>query len=84
MKEYTFKIIIPEGLHARPCAKIVELLEDYAPVSISCGDKKIAMLSMLELLMMKITYGSLITISLDKTLPSEVENALKELLSRNY
>lgn len=84
MKQYKFNVLIPEGLHARPCAKMVEILEPFKPVIFCYLDKKIEVLSILELLMLKISYGAEITICLEKDLPEHVEKLLLSLLSHSY
>lgn len=77
--EYKFTVNIPEGLHARPCAKLVELLEPFQPVMFMYQDKMIDSLSVLELLMLKIPKGSTIIISTNTELPSDTTKKLENL-----
>lgn len=76
--EYKFTINIPEGLHARPCARLVELLEPFQPVSLIYKDQVIDSLSVLELLMLKIPIGSRIIISTKNALPSDIIQKLEK------
>lgn len=81
MTSYSFEILIPEGLHARPCAKIVEILKGFEPVNITCKEVNIKVLSILELLLQKITYGSTITISTISPLPDSILKQLKNIFA---
>ncbi len=79
MIDYKFTVNIPEGLHARPCARIVDALEPFQPVLFMYQDKLIESLSVLELLMLKIPFGSSIIISTNAALPLEIENKLEKI-----
>jgi phosphotransferase system HPr (HPr) family protein len=79
--EYIFKVKIPDGLHARPCNKLVDILKNFAPLQISSGNQTINTLSILELLLLKITYGSDICICCEEPLPEEAINKLDQLFS---
>lgn len=81
MTNYSFDIRIPEGLHARPCTKLVEILQDFQPVHITHNNHTITILSILELLLQKISYGSSITISTSSPLPPPIIEKLKNILS---
>ncbi len=81
MTTYSFEVLIPEGLHARPCAKIVETLKGFEPVHITCKEVTIKVLSILELLLQKISYGSAITICTSSPLPDSVLKQLKNIFA---
>ena len=66
--EYIFKVLIFEGLHARPCAKLVSILQGSEPIKITCNSHTINNLSILELLLLKAAYGSEITIACEQPL----------------
>lgn len=80
MTDYAFKISIAEGLHARPSAKLVQLLKPFTPLSFYSKGKEVDTLSVLELLLLKINYGECITIRTSVPLPVSVLNELEELL----
>ncbi len=81
MTNYSFEVLIPEGLHARPCAKIVESLKAFEPVHITYKETTIRILSILELLLQKISYGSTVIISTSVPLPSLTLERLKDIFS---
>ncbi len=81
MTNYSFEVLIPEGLHARPCAKIIEILKAFEPVHITFGQTTLKALSMLELLLLKIPTGSTVTISTSAPLPTEVIEKLQQVFS---
>lgn len=81
MTTYSFEVLIPEGLHARPCAKIVEILKSFEPVQITCKESTIKVLSILELLLQKISYGSTVSICTSSPLPDSTLMKLKEIFA---
>ena len=81
MTSYSFEVLIPEGLHARPCAKIIEILKGFEPVQITCKEVTIEVLSILELLLQKISYGSAVTICTNSPLPDSSLEKLKSIFS---
>ena len=81
MTTYSFEVAIPEGLHARPCAKIIEILKPFEPVHITFGQTTLKTLSMLELLLLKIPTGSNVTINTSVPLPMEVAEKLQNVFS---
>ncbi len=78
---YNFNVGIADGLHARPCAKLVEILSGFTPLQISSNAKTINTLSILELLLLKIPHGSEVQISSEIPLPSETVDKLCQLFS---
>lgn len=79
MIDYTFTVFIPEGLHTRPCAKLVEILKPFEPLSFSHNNITIEVLSILELLLLKISYGSSLTITASAPLPPSVLKNLQKV-----
>jgi phosphoenolpyruvate-protein phosphotransferase (PTS system enzyme I) len=77
--EHVFTVRIPEGLHARPCVKLVDILKNFAPVQITVNGHTLSDLSILELLLLKITYGSAVTIACTQPLPKTALAALTQL-----
>ena len=81
MTNYSFEVAVPEGLHARPCAKIVEILKPFEPVHITFGQTTLKALSMLELLLLKIPTGATVTISTRESLSPEAVEKLQNVFS---
>lgn len=81
MTSYSFEVLIPEGVHARPSAKIIELLKPFEPVHITFRQTTLKALSMLELLLLKIPTGSTVIISTSVPLPVSIEETLKRIFS---
>lgn len=81
MMNYTFKVLIPEGLHARPCVKIIEILRPFEPVNIIHADNVIKTTSLLDMLLQKIPFGSEVAVRTETTLPSETVTALESVFS---
>lgn len=77
--DYEFKVGVPEGLHARPCAKIIEILKPFTPLSFHCKGKTVDTLSILELLLLQIERGEAFTLSTSAPLPSEVLEDLQQV-----
>jgi phosphotransferase system HPr (HPr) family protein len=79
--EYTFNVKIPDGMHARPCARLVEILSKITPIEITGNGKTIKTLSILELLLLKIPSGSEISIVCNHPLPPETLTRLNQLFN---
>lgn len=79
MSKYVFKISIPEGLHARPCAKVIEILQPFTPLSFSYLEKTVDSLSILELLLLKIGCGESLTLNTNSALPHSVIEELQQV-----
>ena len=78
---YDFIVQIPDGLHARPCAKLVEILKEFQPLQIISNGKTVDSLSILELLLLKVPHGSSVYINCETTLPDEIINKLDTLFA---
>ena len=81
MTNYSFEVLIPEGLHARPCAKLIEILKPFEPVDITYTENVIKNLSILDLLLQKISTGSTVTISTSESLSPETVEKLQQVFS---
>lgn len=79
--EYEFTVKIPDGLHARPCAKLVEILKDFQPLQIISNEKTVDNLSILELLLLKIPHGTTLRIVCNSQLPIKTIEKLNTLFS---
>lgn len=76
---YSFNVGITDGLHARPCAKLVEILSGFTPLQITGNGKTINTLSILELLLLKMPHGSEVKILSEIPLPGEIIDKLRRL-----
>ena len=76
---YNFNVGIADGLHARPCAKLVDILSEFKPIQITGNGRTINTLSILELLLLKIPHGSEVKISSEIPLPSKTIDKLSQL-----
>lgn len=81
MNQYEFKVTNYDGLHARPCAKLVELLEGFQPVTFIYQDQIIEVLSVLELLMLKIPSGESLIINTHNPLSKDDEAKIEKIFS---
>ena len=81
MTSYSFEVAVPEGLHARPCAKLIEILKPFEPVHITYNENIIKNLSILDLLLQKIPTGSTVIISTRAPLPQEAVEKLQQVFS---
>lgn len=81
MNHYEFKITNSDGLHARPCARLVEFLENFQPITFIYKDQIIEILSVLELLMLKIPLGASLIINTHSPLSKDDEKKIEKILS---
>lgn len=81
MNKYEFNVTNPDGLHARPCARLVEFLENFQPVTFIYKDQVIETLSVLELLMLKIPSGDSLVITVHNLLSKDDEKKIEKILS---
>lgn len=83
MKEITYTITDPNGIHARPAGVLVKTLKGYnSSVTISKGEKSVDMKKLLALMGMGIKQGDTVTVKVEgddeETCSAEIEKALKE------
>jgi phosphocarrier protein len=83
MKEITYTITDPNGIHARPAGVLVKTLKGYnSSVTISKGEKSVDMKKLLALMGMGIKQGDTVTVKVEgddeETCAAEIEKALKE------
>lgn len=83
MKEITYTITDPNGIHARPAGVLVKTLKGYnSSVTIFKGEKSVDMKKLLALMGMGIKQGDTVTVKVEgddeETCAAEIEKALKE------
>lgn len=80
--ERTFKIIAPEGLHARPSTLLVLAVTPFkSDVQISCKGKSANLKSIMGVMAQGIATGSIITISAEGTDAEEVISKVTEVIT---
>ncbi len=78
MKEVSYTIQDPNGIHARPAGMLVKLLKEYqSSVTVFKGDKNVDMKKLLALMGMGIKQGDTITVKVDG---ADEEQCAAELL----
>lgn len=82
MKQFTYTITDPVGLHARPASQLVKEIKkfDGITVTIGKGDKSINALSLMVLMTMGIRQGDTITVSVE----GENEDTVAETLETYF
>ena len=83
MKEITYTITDPNGIHARPAGVLVKTLKGCnSSVTISKDEKSVDMKKLLALMGMGIKQGDTVTVKVEgddeETCAAEIEKALKE------
>ena len=66
MKEFTYTITDPNGIHARPAGLLVKQLKAFkSTVTIFKGDKNVDMKKLLELMGLGVKQGDAVTIKVE-------------------
>lgn len=83
MKEITYTITDPNGIHARPAGVLVKTLKGYnSSVTISKDEKSVDMKKLLALMGMGIKQGDTVKIQIEgddeEACAAELEKSLKE------
>ena len=83
MKEFTYTITDPNGIHARPAGLLVKQLQAYkSTVTIFKGDKNVDMKKLLALMGLGVKQGDLVTVRVEgddeEACAAELEKFLKE------
>ena len=83
MKEFTYTITDPNGIHARPAGLLVKQLKAYkSTVTIFNGDKNVDMKKLLALMGLGVKQGDLVTVRVEgddeEACAAELEKFLKE------
>lgn len=77
MKEFTYVIEDPNGLHARPAGKLATFAKQFAcEILVKCGEKQADGKRLLALMTLGATSGSTLTFSISG---SDEENACSSL-----
>lgn len=81
MKEFTFEIKDPNGIHARPAGDVIKLIKGFSSsATIFKGDKSADMSKLFKLMGLGIKQGDMVTVKVD----GEDEDACAEALSKFF
>jgi phosphocarrier protein HPr len=85
MTTCTVTIVNPLGLHARAAARFVHMASGFASrIRVSRGDRHVEGKSIMGLLLLAASRGSVITISTDGPDETDASEALCALISRGF
>ncbi len=85
MKEVSYTIQDPNGIHARPAGMLVKLLKEYqSSVTVFKGDKNVDMKKLLALMGMGIKQGDTITVKVDGADEEQCAAELLEFLKEDF
>lgn len=81
MLSYKFKVIDPIGFHARPAAKLVEVVKKFdAQAFVHHGDKKASLKSIISLMALGIRTGAEVEITVDGPQANDCLAAIKTVV----
>lgn len=84
MKNFTYTIIDPEGIHARPAGAFVKAAAAFGcNVTISKGDKEVDAKRIIAVMSLGAKKGDTITITCDGSDENEAANTLENFLKEN-
>lgn len=84
MKQFTYTIKEPVGIHARPAGLLVKAIKGYkSTVTISKGDKSVNAIKLMALMGMGIKCGDTITVQVEGEDEDVAAPALEKFLSEN-
>ena len=84
MKEITYTITDPNGIHARPAGVLVKTLKGYnSSVTISKGEKSVDMKKLLALMGMGIKQGDTVKVTIEGADEDTAAAAIEEFFKAN-
>lgn len=85
MKEFTFTVTDPVGIHARPAGLLVKEAKNYASaVTVKKDDKSCDMKKLLALMGMGVKQGETITVCVEGADEDVAAEALEKYLKENF
>ena len=85
MKQFTYTITDPVGIHARPAGLLVKEAKTYhSTVIISKGDKQAKATALMKLMGMGIKQGDQITVSVDGDDEDTCAAAMEQFFKENF
>jgi phosphotransferase system HPr (HPr) family protein len=84
MHEINYTLADPDGIHARPAGKFVELMQKFASaITVSRGDKSADAKKLFALMKMRVKAGETITVKAEGDDEEEAVNAALAFLKEN-
>ena len=85
MKEFTYTITDPVGIHARPAGVLKAKVKEFAStVTVSKGDATVDAVKTLKLMGMGIVQGDTITVRVEGEDEDQCAPAIEELFKSNF
>ncbi len=85
MKEFTYTVKDPNGIHARPAGVLVKNAKQYvSSITVINGDKSCNMKALLKLMAMGIKQGDTITVQVEGDDEAECAEAVEKELQANF
>ncbi len=85
MKEFTFTVTDPVGIHARPAGLLVKEAKNFASsVTVKKDDKSCDMKKLLALMGMGIKQGETITVAIEGDDEDAAAEAIEKYLKENF
>ncbi len=85
MKEFTFTVQDPMGIHARPAGLLVKEAKKFASaVTIAKGDKSTDMKKLLALMGLGIKQGETVTVTVEGADEDAAAEAVEKFLKENF
>lgn len=82
--EFTYTIVDPQGLHARPASLLVKEAQKYPnKIEIKHKDRIVSLKSILLVMTLGIPKGDSFTITIDGDSPETINDAFKEILEND-
>lgn len=85
MKEFTYTIKDPLGIHARPAGMLVKLVKTFpgTAITMTCGAKTVKMSSPIMIMSLGVKSGMEITVKAEGEAENAAAEALQKFLSEN-
>ena len=85
MKSFTYTIVDPVGIHARPAGLLVKTAKAFSgtEISVTKGDKTVKSTQLMKLMGLAIKKGHEITITVEGEREEEAAAAMKKFLEEN-
>jgi phosphotransferase system HPr (HPr) family protein len=84
MKEFSYTLKDPNGVHARPAGELVKMLGTYtSAITISRGESSCDGKKLIALMKMRVKCGETITVRVEGTDEAEAAQAAEEFVKAN-
>ena len=85
MKEFTYTIKDPLGIHARPAGQIAKVAKGFADtaISLSANGKTVKLSQLMKLMGLGVKQGTEVTVSCEGPAEEEAANTIKAFFEEN-